>query len=387
MSKVEGGVRLTSPPSRLRVTIFSRRLLGLKGLLVFSNNLISSETTIGIEGGAEADILREGANGALFDGKEGNDTIYGGAGSDIIFGGEGDDIISADAGDDYIYGGSGADTIDGGNGSDTVFFKGDGFLLEGVRVNLNIGFGIGVDAEGDKYESVENVYGTIHNGTLTGSDSNNKLYGVDGADTLIANDGDDLLVGGEGKDLYVLNKSSGLKVIDNYAEEEMEDTLSLFHLNSTDVCVFLVGNDLYLQVDKLNLTPALVHGRHLTVIVINWKVSEKNRHLKVVFNDILWEGFAFSAITSSFDDLTNSTQNVINRSDIQVYSRNGTYMRLYWQAVDDTVMHPSTKLFLVYFDQKFPKDLNKTQVDNQVSLDILSLDPDSQVSHTLIIFG
>ena len=30
MSKVEGGVRLTPPPSRLRVTIFSRRLLGLK---------------------------------------------------------------------------------------------------------------------------------------------------------------------------------------------------------------------------------------------------------------------------------------------------------------------------------------------------------------------
>ena len=32
MSKVEGGgVRLTPPPSRLRVTIFSRRLLGLNG--------------------------------------------------------------------------------------------------------------------------------------------------------------------------------------------------------------------------------------------------------------------------------------------------------------------------------------------------------------------
>ena len=43
------------------------------------------------------------------------------------------------AGDDYIYGGSGADVIDGGNGSDTIFFRGDGFLLEGVRVNLYIG--------------------------------------------------------------------------------------------------------------------------------------------------------------------------------------------------------------------------------------------------------
>ena len=246
----------------------------------------------------------------------GNDTIYGGAGSDIIFSGDGDDIIIAGAGDDFIYGGSSADTIDGGNGSDAILFKGDGFLLEGVRVNLNIGFGTGVDAEGDKYESVENVYGTIHNDTLIGSDSNNKLYGVDGDDTLIANDGDDVLVGGEGKNLYLLYRSSGLKVIDNYAKDEVEDTLSLFHLNSTDVCIFLLGNDLYLQVDKSNLASALFRGRHLTVIVINWKVSEKNRHLKAVFNNALWEGFAFSAITSSFDNLSNSSQYVINKTDL-----------------------------------------------------------------------
>ena len=29
MSKIEGGVRLSPPPSRIHVTIFSRRLLGL----------------------------------------------------------------------------------------------------------------------------------------------------------------------------------------------------------------------------------------------------------------------------------------------------------------------------------------------------------------------
>ena len=212
------------------------------------NNLTGSETTIGIEDGARADILPAGTGGTLLDGKEGNDIIYGGVGSGIIFSGDGDDIISANAGDDYIYGGNGADITDGGNGSDTIVFKGDGFLLEGVRVDLNIGFGIGVDAEEDKYKNIENVYGTIHNDTLTGSDSNCNLYGVDGNDTLIAYDGNDQLVGGEGRDLYLLYKSLGLKVIDNYAEDVIKDTLSLFHLNSTDVCVFLVGNDLYLQV-------------------------------------------------------------------------------------------------------------------------------------------
>ena len=40
--KVEGGVRLTPPPSRLRVTIFSRRLLGLKRELESLNTLLYS---------------------------------------------------------------------------------------------------------------------------------------------------------------------------------------------------------------------------------------------------------------------------------------------------------------------------------------------------------
>ena len=357
----------------------------LKGSLVSGNNLTGTETTIGIEIGGRADILHVGTGGTLLDGKEGNDIIYGGVGSDIIFGGDGDDIISANAGDDYIYCGNGADIIDGGNGSDTIVFKGDGFLLKGVRVDLNIGFGIGVDAEGDKYKNIENVYGTIHNDTVTGSDSNNKLYGVDGDDTLIAYDGNDQLVGGEGKDLYLLNKFSGLKVIENYAEDVIEDTLSLFHLNSTDVCVFLVGNDLYLQVDKSNLASALFHGRHLTVIVINWNVGEKNRHLKVVFNDTLWEGFALSAITSSFDNLSNSSQYVVNQTELQVDSRNGTYIHFSWQGMEDILMHPNTKLLVVYFDQKFPKVLNKTQVASGMSLSISSFDPDTHYVFTLAL--
>ena len=374
----------------------------LKGSLVSSNNLTGSESTIGIEGGAKTDVLRTGSGGTLLDGKDGSDTIYGGVGSDIIFGGDGNDTISADAGDDYIYGGSGADVIDGGNGSDTIFFRGDGFLLEGVRVNLYIGFGVGVDAEGDKYENIENVYGTIHNDTLIGSDSNNKLCGADGNDTLVAYDGNDQLNGGEGEDLYLLYKPSGLKVIDNYAEDGVEDTISLFHLNSTDVCVFLVDDDLYLQVDKLHLASALFHGQHLTVIVVNWNVGEKNRHLKVVFNDTLWEGFALSAITSSFDNLNNSYQYVVNQTKLHVDSRNGTYTRLSWQVMENIAMHPNTELCVMYFDRKPPKVLNKTQVDRGMSLDISTLDPDfhyvfvlaleqcsaiSAVSHTLITFG
>ena len=43
MSKVEGGgVRLTPPPSRLRVTIFSRRLLGLSVVMGLVKYLVMS---------------------------------------------------------------------------------------------------------------------------------------------------------------------------------------------------------------------------------------------------------------------------------------------------------------------------------------------------------
>ena len=255
--------------------------LDLKGSLTSANNLTGSNTTLEIEGGAQDDILRGGETGTIFDGKKGNNTIYGGAGNDIIFGGDGDDAMYTGTGDDYVYGGGGSDFIDGGNGSDTLAFKGDGYLRKGVTVDLNIGFGKGGDAEGDIYKSIENVYGTIQNDTLIGSDSNNKLYGLAGSDTLASLGGDDKLVGGEGEDFYLLYKALGLKVIDNYANDTIVNTLSLVHLNSTDVCIFLVGNHLHLQVDTSNLASVLFHGELLTVIITNWNVSENYRHLKV----------------------------------------------------------------------------------------------------------
>ncbi|XP_078357676.1 uncharacterized protein LOC144642570 [Oculina patagonica] len=374
----------------------------LKGSLTSANNLTGSNTTKEIEGGVQADILRGGQTGTIFEGKHGNDTIYGGAGIDVIFGGDGNDVIYADSGDDYIYGGNGSDIIDGGNGSDTLAFKGDGFLSKGITVDLNIGFGKGVDAEGDIYKSIENVYGTIHDDFLTGSDSDNKLYGLEGEDTLASLGGDDKLVGGEGRDLYLLYKAWGLKIIDNYADDEIEDTLSLAHLNSSDVCVFLVGNDLHLQVDSSNLASVLFHGELLSVIIRNWNVSAKYRHLKVLFKDNLWEDFALSAIAARFDKLGNSVNHIENRTSLQVVFANATDVSLSWQQMNGLLSHPETELFLVHFKQQDPKSLAKTDVDSQTSLSVPSLDPASHyvfalaltkcnatiaVSHTLTTYG
>ena len=374
----------------------------LKGSLTSANNLTGSNTTREIEGGAQADILRGGETGSIFEGKQGNDSIYGGAGNDVIFGGDGKDVIYAEAGDDYIYAGNGPDIVHGGNGSDTLAFKGDGVLSKGVTVDLNIGFGRGADAEGDVYQSIENVYGTIHNDSLIGSDSNNKLYGLEGSDTLAPLGGDDKLVGGEGKDLYLLYKASGLKIIDNYANDSIEDTLSLAHLNSTDVCIFLVGNDLHLQTDRSNLASVLFHGELLTVIITNWNVNAKYRHLTVLFNDTLWEAFALSGIVSILDKLGTSVNYVENSTQLKVVSTSGTSASLSWEQASSPLTHPQTELYLVHFKQIQPNSLKKQQVLGKTALTVSPIDPNAHyvfalaltkcnatlaVSHTLITYG
>lgn len=375
----------------------------LKGSLTSDNILTGINTTREIEGGAVADTLRGGDTGTIFEGKQGNDTIYGGAGNDIIFGGDGDDVIYAGPGDDYIYGGNGADIVDGGNGTDTLAFKGDGSLRQGVTIDLIIGIGKGGDAEGDSFKSIENVYGTIHKDSLIGSDSDNKLYGLEGEDTLSTRGGDDKLVGGEGKDLYLLYMASGVKIIDNYANDELEDTLSLAHLNSTDICIYLVGNDLHLQVDESNLASVLFYGELLTVIIRNWNVSAKYKHLKVLFNDTLWEGFALSAIAARFDQLNNSFNYIERSTRLQVVSSNDTSVSLSWHQSSGLLSHPKTDLYLVHFQRQHPaKTLRKAKVDSQTSLTVSSLEAGSHyvfalaltkcntttaVSHTLTTYG
>ena len=375
----------------------------LKGSLTSYNILTGTNTTREIEGGAVADTLRGGDTGTIFEGKQGNDTIYGGAGNDIIFGGDGDDVIYAGPGDDYIYGGNGADIVDGGNGTDTLAFKGDGSLRQGVTIDLIIGIGKGGDAEGDSFKSIENVYGTIHKDSLIGSDSDNKLYGLEGEDTLSTRGGDDKLVGGEGKDLYLLYMVSGVKIIDNYANDELEDTLSLAHLNFTDICIYLVGNDLHLQVDESNLASVLFYGELLTVIIRNWNVSAKYKHLKVLFNDTLWEGFALSAIAARFDQLNNSVNYIERSTRLQVVSSNDTSVSLSWHQSIGLLSHPKTDLYLVHFQRQDPaKTLTKAEVDSQTSQTVSSLEAGSHyvfalaltkcnattaVSHTLTTYG
>jgi serralysin len=119
------------------------------------------------------------------------DTLYGTSAGDAIYGYEGNDSLKGFGGADYL---------DGGAGIDTVFY---GDSTSGVAVNLATGRGYGGSAEGDTLVSIENVFGSSFNDTLTGTTGANQLHGGDGNDMLKGGGGDDYLDGGNGNDILV----------------------------------------------------------------------------------------------------------------------------------------------------------------------------------------
>ncbi|MEL3892203.1 M10 family metallopeptidase C-terminal domain-containing protein, partial [Ferrovibrio sp. MS7] len=146
---------------------------------------INLTTGTGHGGDAEGDTLLriEGVVGSAFD-----DSITGSAGADSLLG---------DVGHDHFNGAAGADYIDGGAGNDTIYYSAS---LAGVTINLGTGTGIGGDAQGDTLVSIERVFGSGFDDTLTGSSSGEYLAGDIGNDTLIGGAGADYLDGGSGSD-------------------------------------------------------------------------------------------------------------------------------------------------------------------------------------------
>src|SRR6478752_1713700 len=126
---------------------------------------------------------------ATINGTNGGDSLYGGAAADVINGLNGNDTLK---------GFGGADRLDGGNGIDTVFY---GDSTAGVGINLATGRGVGGSAEGDTLISIENVFGSNFNDTLTGTSGANQLHGQDGNDVIKGGGGDDFLDGGNGNDI------------------------------------------------------------------------------------------------------------------------------------------------------------------------------------------
>jgi VCBS repeat-containing protein len=125
------------------------------------------------------------------------DVLTGNTLDNDIDGGQGDDQLDGRDGDDLLAGGAGADILLGGSGSDTAGHAGamDGVLADLAQPAANSG-----DAEGDVYDSIENLAGSAFDDILRGDGGSNRLEGAAGDDLLQGRAGPDLLRGGAGSD-------------------------------------------------------------------------------------------------------------------------------------------------------------------------------------------
>jgi Ca2+-binding RTX toxin-like protein len=138
----------------------------------------------------------------------GVDYLYGFDGNDTIFGGEGNDWLYGHGDNDTLKGGGGADHLWGGGGSDTAAYDDSPV---GVSVFLGpggSGAGYSGTAEGDTFDSIENVSGSAYRDYLRGNDSANTLTGLTGDDWFEGGGGADTLNGGTGDDMARYSYSS-----------------------------------------------------------------------------------------------------------------------------------------------------------------------------------
>jgi Ca2+-binding RTX toxin-like protein len=197
---------------------------------------------VGVGGDAEGDtyfsienLIGSGYADALV-GDDGDNSLAGLSGDDFLDGGDGDDELWGGWGNNTLKGGGGADALIGSwQGIDTASYYDS---PEGVIALLGIG-GAGGDAEGDTFEEIENLTGSIYADTLWGDDGFNELMGMDGNDTLKGFGGGDVLRGGNGNDTL-----EGMDGPDVLRGDSGDDTLDGGAASDTMIGGF--GNDIYI---------------------------------------------------------------------------------------------------------------------------------------------
>lgn len=129
-------------------------------------------------------------------GEHGDDQLIGSDGADVFDPGPGNDTVGGYRGNDFVSEGPGNDILAGGLGVDTI-----SFIRVGRGVTADLRGVTTVEADGtNTITDFENVDGTDHDDTLTGTSGSNVMLATRGDDTLIGNGGADLLIGGEGAD-------------------------------------------------------------------------------------------------------------------------------------------------------------------------------------------
>lgn len=154
----------------------------------------------------------DAAGDAVGDTFEGIENITGSSFSDVLFGNSGANIINGGDGSDFLQGLGGGDTYIGGAGIDTVSYA-RAADNTGVIANLLTGLGTAGFANGDTYNSIENLIGTNWDDELIGDNNANTLTGGLGNDILRGNGGADNISGGDGDD-EIYDDLNGATIID-----------------------------------------------------------------------------------------------------------------------------------------------------------------------------
>ncbi|UYV37196.1 CAP domain-containing protein [Rhodobacteraceae bacterium D3-12] len=129
-------------------------------------------------------------------------TIYG----DFIRGDDGDNRLRGLGNYDWIVGSEGADYIDGGSGRDMVSYV---YSDAAVTVDLGAGRGSAGQADGDRYESIERVTGSVYSDLFYGSSGEDEFRGLGGYDWFVGSDGGrDRYDGGSGYDTVAYSSAT-----------------------------------------------------------------------------------------------------------------------------------------------------------------------------------
>ncbi len=167
---------------------------------IFNDTIWGNSANNNLQGRGGNDIIHGGDGDDSLNGGANSDTLYGEAHNDYLNGSTGDDFLYGGTGDDELLGGAGADLLDGGADTDTATYSNSNAA---VTINLGTGFTAGGHAVGDTFVSIENLFGSRYDDTLTGDGGANVINGYVGNDTLEGGGGDDTLLGGLGDDILM----------------------------------------------------------------------------------------------------------------------------------------------------------------------------------------
>ena len=164
--------------------------------------------------------------------------IAGALGHHKFFGLGGNDVFGSSPGSQIYHGGDGIDTVDYSGTSGAVTID----LNVNTAHSGSAGEAKGGDAEGDHFDSIEQIIGSSGHDVLTGSDRSERFSGGPGGDTMRGRGGDDsyVLSGNDQSNNWVSDSSGELDYV-LVASVLLGDDFRLVRANDTDSTLRVEG--------------------------------------------------------------------------------------------------------------------------------------------------